>query len=451
MVSHTDQPDDSKKIITETKQYLTTLFGGCDDGSVIFATGERVGTRSKWTRQAVMPTPLTDEVVDEVAKVVFGSTNLFVKPNLFHGSLVTSRSPHAVGKRSELSHVTWVSLDVDCGKQNFPERDEMLHAMLTSPLPPTMLVGSDGDVAGLHYYLRLSEGVRIESDSHLRHLQAVSKAVYETLLAHVESRFPETVELRRKAAVIDPTSGLERFLRVVGSMRASGRRTLLLSHDGPTYDLSKLEELLPKKKPIKEKKPSEQKKSCIPYSAGSTVNVDRWLARNAVNVIATDQVGSDRHWYIECPHIDSHTTANGPKDCRITQDANGRLGGCCFHSSCGMNSWSAIRDAIGAIDMLDIDRPVRLSKPSFDGVFELADPKGANDSALADRFIRQHGDDIRFVPEWGCWIAWDEFSQWRINADETVRSLIEGFAKKTWEDYLEIERSAWTWVGIRSG
>ena len=70
--------------------------------------------------------------------------------------------------------------------------------------------------------------------------------------------------------------------------------------------------------------------------------------------IGTD--GANR-WFIECPGKAAH--ANGPRDCVVTQEHNGRLGGHCLHTSCGMGSWQDIRDAIGPLHSADFPQRSR--------------------------------------------------------------------------------------------
>ena len=88
-------------------------------------------------------------------------------------------------------------------------------------------------------------------------------------------------------------------------------------------------------------------------SNSETLNVPRWLAKHGKEILGTFDGDGVRRWYIECPGIDQHTTGNSARDCCITQDAQGRLGGCCFHQSCGMTDWTRLRDAIGGLEYSD--------------------------------------------------------------------------------------------------
>jgi hypothetical protein len=83
------------------------------------------------------------------------------------------------------------------------------------------------------------------------------------------------------------------------------------------------------------------------HHGDESLDVGRWLARRGVEVLATDATGDVRRWFIRCPRLEAHTTADGVKDCCVTQDQHGKLGGHCFHASCGMSDWQALSEAIG--------------------------------------------------------------------------------------------------------
>jgi hypothetical protein len=79
------------------------------------------------------------------------------------------------------------------------------------------------------------------------------------------------------------------------------------------------------------------------------LDVGRWLASRGVTVLGRDtSTDGAARWFIRCPRIEAHTSGDGARDCVVTQEESGKLGGHCFHQSCGMDSWPALRDAIGA-------------------------------------------------------------------------------------------------------
>jgi hypothetical protein len=107
-------------------------------------------------------------------------------------------------------------------------------------------------------------------------------------------------------------------------------------------------------------------------SESETLNVPRWLAKHGREILGAWDGDGCRRWYIECPGIDAHTTGNSTHDCCITQDAQGRLGGCCFHQSCGMTDWGRLRDAIGGLEYSDFHDEEPTAGVCLDGLFQAA-------------------------------------------------------------------------------
>ena len=90
------------------------------------------------------------------------------------------------------------------------------------------------------------------------------------------------------------------------------------------------------------------------------VDVPRWLARRGVQVLGTDtQDDGTRRWFIPCPGAGSHSTPSGPRDCVVTQEPSGAMGGHCFHASCGMGDWHALSSALGRPEYDDYDDALR--------------------------------------------------------------------------------------------
>lgn len=98
------------------------------------------------------------------------------------------------------------------------------------------------------------------------------------------------------------------------------------------------------------------------------LNVPRWLAKHGREILGTVQSEGVTRWFIECPNKSSHTTPDNGKDCCITQEANGKLGGHCFHQSCGMADWDALRTEIGELEYSDFHEPESYSEINIDGI-----------------------------------------------------------------------------------
>jgi hypothetical protein len=95
------------------------------------------------------------------------------------------------------------------------------------------------------------------------------------------------------------------------------------------------------------------------YGDGSTLDVPRWLNKHGRMILGKNEgIDGVTRWFIECPGVDKHTNQNGWRDCCITQEPNGKLGGHCFHQSCGMSDWGRLRDAIGPLEWEDYAEPL---------------------------------------------------------------------------------------------
>lgn len=89
------------------------------------------------------------------------------------------------------------------------------------------------------------------------------------------------------------------------------------------------------------------------YGDDTTLDVPRWLEKHGKQIIGRAEGDGITRWFIECPGVEKHTNRDGWRDCCITQEPSGKLGGHCFHQSCGMGDWSSLRDSIGPLDYSD--------------------------------------------------------------------------------------------------
>jgi hypothetical protein len=87
----------------------------------------------------------------------------------------------------------------------------------------------------------------------------------------------------------------------------------------------------------------------FPHSpSDEALDVVKWLQSRGVEILGGDQTADGaKRWFITCPELGRHTGKNAARDCCITQEASGKLGGHCFHQSCGMDSWDALKRRIG--------------------------------------------------------------------------------------------------------
>lgn len=217
-------------------------------------------------------------------------------------------------------------------------------------------------------------GVSLGPQSGIVDIECDSEEAEETLLILLNGELPNTPtfqSVRGKHFLFKWRDGLPNKavfklegleFRIGGNSAAqsvfppSGQRTWIIEPivaviDFPAWDkvLAKIEANNHRKKfkPINGT-PSPQ------YDDNETLDVPRWLRKHGRDIIGRNE-GNDgtTRWFIECPGVDRHTTNDAIRDCCVTQELNGKLGGCCFHQSCGMNSWDALRDAIGPLEYSD--------------------------------------------------------------------------------------------------
>ena len=129
-----------------------------------------------------------------------------------------------------------------------------------------------------------------------------------------------------------------------------------------------------------------------------SLNVPRWLAKHGRQIIGRTE-GSDgvTRWHIECPGIERHTTKNSFRDCCVTQDAAGRLGGSCFHASCGMSDWQTLKATIGELEWSDFHEEEQQANADLSAILIEAIPQTKKQDepkspdALNDRFYEVAG------------------------------------------------------------
>lgn len=130
------------------------------------------------------------------------------------------------------------------------------------------------------------------------------------------------------------------------------------------------------------------------------LNVPKWLARHNVPVLGEDAGKDGAHrWFVRCPGTELHTSKNAVKDCVVTQEADGRLGGHCFHSSCGMSDWARLRDAIGPLELIDYREPAIVDESLISGILATANAPTLPAAALDDEEDEECAESSPSFPE----------------------------------------------------
>lgn len=126
----------------------------------------------------------------------------------------------------------------------------------------------------------------------------------------------------------------------------SGGREWIVDPAVPMHEFPAMEKIRQMYEEANTTKPSSYSPSDYTSHGDRKLNVERWL-RDEFEIVARDEVDGVKRWFIPCPNHDFHTTRNGVKDCVITQEPDGTLGGHCFHQSCQMGDWQALKKRIG--------------------------------------------------------------------------------------------------------
>lgn len=152
------------------------------------------------------------------------------------------------------------------------------------------------------------------------------------------------------------------------------------------------------------------------YGDGETLDVPKWLNKHGIAIIGRDEAEGATRWYIDCPGKENHTTKDSVKDCCVTQEPNGKLGGHCFHQSCGMSSWENLRDAIGGLEHSDYHDEEDFSGIDITGILnqlwaskeqEDADFENDSDEAFCRAMVPPTGM-LRMVFDFYCDTAYRE-------------------------------------------
>lgn len=201
--------------------YFETLFGnsGVAGGTIVFCAKAGHGFR-----RVGMVGIGSEGWIERANEIAAKTTDCYLKFNVFDGEAIRSRSRNAIGSRDELIEVVCFAVDVDVSAKDskYATQAEALAALEALPVPPTMIVGSNGHDGGLHAYWCLETPVVGET---IHDAQAIAKRWYE----HLNSVIP-----------VDSTFSLERILRPVGSPRDNGNHVVLIGGSGERHELWEL-------------------------------------------------------------------------------------------------------------------------------------------------------------------------------------------------------------------
>lgn len=206
--------------MSNTGMYFDLLFGGAGSGSIVFCKKAGHG----FTRVKIVKIG-SDGWLNKAIQVAESTEDCYLKFNVFDGEAIAARGRNAIGSRGELNKVVCFAIDVDTKSKNskYASQDEAIAVLNALPVPPSMIIGSDGPHGGLHVYWLLDTPV-VGGDIAIA--QAIAKRWYEEINSVIN---------------VDSTFSLERILRPVGSKRsASGNTVELLGGTMQKHELWEL-------------------------------------------------------------------------------------------------------------------------------------------------------------------------------------------------------------------
>lgn len=222
-----------------------------------------------------------------------------------------------------------------------------------------------------------SVGVQLGSKSGIVDIECDSDSAYDSLLDLLDGEIPEGPHFqsaRGKHFIFRwsdrfPNKAVFKINGVefrIGSNKAcqsvfppsGSRQWIVHPHDKPIGDFPALDKVIE----LYEKQNKRKVFPSIPhgpkYGDSDTLDVPKWLKKHGCEIIGTDSKEGVTRWFIECPGVESHSNKNAWRDCCVTQEMTGKLGGHCFHQSCGIDSWESIKTAIGVLGHDDFSEPI---------------------------------------------------------------------------------------------
>lgn len=194
-----------------TLQYLHALYGRCEAGA-----GEIVLVESTKRRPVAV---FRLHEIDFAAGEAASHLDLYLKVNLMDCRKMADRLGEklrtqgygtVVGNRSEVKTVVGLHLDADAGKSSkYHSRDEVLGILNRMPVPPSLIVNSDGPEGGFHPYWLLRNPILIDSEETRERISAIAFRWQEHLKRLADGK-------------VDSTANIDRVLRVVGTRRSNG-------------------------------------------------------------------------------------------------------------------------------------------------------------------------------------------------------------------------------------
>jgi putative DNA primase/helicase len=173
------------------------------------------------------------------------------------------------------------------------------------------------------------------------------------------------------------------------------------------------------------------------------LDVARWLSDRGVAFRVKSGVearGRTVFVLAACPFNADH---KDPDAC-VMQSPDGELSAKCLHNSCAGHGWKDFKAAIGPPDPDHYDPPLHAKRRpaaagrnsrTTTGTAENADEREPHltDMGNAQRFVLDHGANVRHCFSWRKWFVWDG-RRWRVDDTGAVVRLAKATVKKLYDD-----------------
>lgn len=193
-------PPKSEVALAETAAWLDLLYGKCnhEHGQLILVAP---------TRRHIIGCFNVNEIIEAV-DVMHDNPGCYAKVNLMDYDKIIARTATGIGGIDEVKTIVSFHLDVDAGKSaKYVSRRHAWWALESMPVPPTLVVNSDGYDGGFHAYWCLKEPHLIDGD------QLAIRKQTDAWNEHLKTLC---------GGRLDKTSNLDRVLRCVGVPRLDG-------------------------------------------------------------------------------------------------------------------------------------------------------------------------------------------------------------------------------------
>lgn len=234
------------KSLQATIDYLSTWFDGLEPqaGAVVFA--QKIPSEDGVYFQVVktfLPTELMQAA--EYVNRYDDTRELFIKTSTFDPDKITERMESGkaiVGKKSEVHTVCGFAFDVDAGKKDsYASQQTVLTALDDMPAKPTIIILSGADDHGFHVYWKFKRPITIAKVQDVEILNNRAKAWRGLLVDKIANLLTSQGITFKRDKLVDLAYGVDRVLRPVGALRASGDIVRIKSmHPERRYSLEEL-------------------------------------------------------------------------------------------------------------------------------------------------------------------------------------------------------------------